>query len=476
MPFNPANPLAGLSIGGLQPIPDSQMTGRDPNDWARALAILGATLKDVGGAVGGVQSNALPILQARQDQQRLQNQRELAQASLGTTFMDAQRSGQPLDPRAMAPVLAQAAAAGVDISPYQQLIGPPITAFQQAQLAADKAREAESGRRFDWQQVADSERDVAGALERSNDRSRQMNERARDFTQRAEQNSPEAIRARSAAEAEGTLPSQLQLQAARIQADAANSGLRSQQGEGIWRLANGRTVAPEFVPGRGIGYRDTNNNWQPMPADAKRTSVGAGGYLQPQQYMKLKNDFTQEQQALQRLNRYGASLGDMNVGIRRWGDAVSANVKTAIGGGKLSPQEFAQMTAQGQLQALLGLFRTDVVGPGVMTEYDAQRVIAALGGDVGSLQNPEVASKLLGDIYADKMERVRLMKEEIDRNREVFGDSELSIRAPDSFMGKPNAPTLPSGTPVKITGEDDYTKLPKGASYIDPKGVLRVKR
>ena len=175
--------------------------------------------------------------------------------------------------------------------------------------------------------------------------------------------------------------------------------------------------------------------WHPAGPGARRQSVGAGGFLNPQQFLKLRQDFTQEQTGLQRLNTYFATVKSLDVGLARIADQISANVKTAFGSGKLTPQELNRQVANNQLQGLLGLFRTDVVGPGVMTEIDAQRILGALGGDVTALQNPEVVKVALSQIYQDKMRRVQLLKEEIDRNAPAYGTQQMPIFVPSELGG-----------------------------------------
>jgi hypothetical protein len=403
---------------------------------AEALAIIGATSKDMGASIGGRQGGHIEALQALRERKRLEEAQqkygtELQSAMTPQTFYSPSGPGNPApvsgavqpDEMRIAALLARAPK-GYDAS-------PALAAWQIGQRARESEQDlAERRRQYDVASVDEATRGVEDALTRSLTLGERRNEAVtqRNFEREMAEYGRETGQ---------------QLQDARMRADLANAPSRSQQGEGIWRLANGRTVAPEFIPGRGLGFRDEQNNWQPMPSDAKRTSVGAGGYLNAQQFMKLRNDFTQEQQALQRLNRYFQSVGNMDVGIARVADQVAANVRTAFGSKTLTPEQLATQMANGQLQGLLGLFRVDVVGPGVMTEYDAQRVIAALGGNVDSLQNPQVVAALLRDLYGDKMERVRLMQSEIERSREVFGTGAMPITAPAILGG--GQPPSPQG-------------------------------
>ena len=51
------------------------------------------------------------------------------------------------------------------------------------------------------------------------------------------------------------------------------------------------------------------------------------------------------------------------------------------------------------MQAILGGLRVATVGPGVMTEQDAERVVAAIGGRPDALQNPAVMGQLIRDAF-----------------------------------------------------------------------------
>jgi hypothetical protein len=69
---------------------------------------------------------------------------------------------------------------------------------------------------------------------------------------------------------------------------------------------------------------------------------------------------------------------------------------------------------------LLGLLRTEILGPGVLTEFDAQRIIDALGGDITSIfNNPEIVRQAVYDIAMDKMNKY---EQDLDvYNRHVAG-------------------------------------------------------
>lgn len=77
--------------------------------------------------------------------------------------------------------------------------------------------------------------------------------------------------------------------------------------------------------------------------------------------------------------------------------------KTLVGEG-LTNQEIMQRLASGMQQGLLGQIRVDVVGPGVMTEQDAQRLIDYLGGDLNNIStDPAVVQAAIARTMQDKV-------------------------------------------------------------------------
>ena len=245
---------------------------------------------------------------------------------------------------------------------------------------------------------------------------------------------------------------------------------RSQQGD-VFKLPNGSRVAAEFLPDKGYFYRE-GGKLVPLPEGAEPVTRGAGGYLTPQQFLKTRGDLQTEQQGLQRLNAYFKTVGGLDVGVSRMANDISRNIKTFFGN-KLNVDELNQQVARGQLQGLLGLFRTDVVGPGVLTEYDAARVIDALGGKVDTLQSPQVVEQLLKQLYDSKMQRAQLLSEEVGRNAQIYGTQPMPITAPQALGGE--SPAQPAQPAKQIKNDADYDALPSGAEFIDPEGKRRRK-
>ena len=168
----------------------------------------------------------------------------------------------------------------------------------------------------------------------------------------------------------------------------------------------------------------------PMPADAEptvksflsRDATGASGMI------KLEQSVAEHEKSLGQLQDYLGGFENRNTGYKLLADKFTTSLKTFFDKGDLSPNEFAQAYQNGQLQGLLGAQRLSVVGGGVMTEQDALRVIAALGGDISALQNPEIVAAQIERIYN---ERYQLYETDIDilnRQRSIYGQQPRTVK------------------------------------------------
>lgn len=200
-------------------------------------------------------------------------------------------------------------------------------------------------------------------------------------------------------------------------------------------LPDGRIVVAPFVKGRGYVYRGDDGQYRDLPHDARPVTDSAGGPMTAPQFLKLKQDREEGRSALSALDQYIKVVGDLPQGMNRWANDVSAKFKTFLGSKNLTPQEFNQLDAWQKQQALIGLFRTTVVGPGVVTEYDAVRIIQALGGDPSSaLQNPQVLERVLNDLYQRKRAEVGILDREYQRNAPYFGEQPEPLGVPDQLQ------------------------------------------
>lgn len=210
-------------------------------------------------------------------------------------------------------------------------------------------------------------------------------------------------------------------------------GYRSQKGDWVM-LPNGQRVYSEFIPGRGLVYRDTDGSVKPVPQGAQPITASQGGYQNAAGWLKLKKDRQEGINALNAIDAYAKQAGGLRQGYQRWATGLSAKFKTFLGQQGLTQEEFDQLEAPMKQQALLGMLRTTIVGPGVMTEYDAERIIQAMGGDPRSaMQNPAVLASILEDLYERKRQEVQVLQSEYERNAPSFGETPEQLPRPQGF-------------------------------------------
>lgn len=122
---------------------------------------------------------------------------------------------------------------------------------------------------------------------------------------------------------------------------------------------------------------------------------GSRGQMSPKQAQEEQSWLTNTGAALQAFDRTISTVQDMKFGVEGFAQSMAAAARTFAGMG-LTPEMIAKRVAAGDIEGLVGQSREQVVGPGVMTEQDAMRVIAFLGGDINSiLSNPDVAYERL---------------------------------------------------------------------------------
>jgi len=121
-------------------------------------------------------------------------------------------------------------------------------------------------------------------------------------------------------------------------------------------------------------------------------------------FTKAVKTVRENEQSLDALQDYIATFDDANVGFSRIGTDIENFFNTIFATGEITSAELAQGMSEAKFQALIGRFREEVVGPGVMTEFDAERIIAALGAEPGALQNPFRMKAILKDVFGDKVD------------------------------------------------------------------------
>tara|TARA_E500000318_G_C3550008_1_gene208496 strand:- start:235 stop:1695 length:1461 start_codon:yes stop_codon:yes gene_type:complete len=148
----------------------------------------------------------------------------------------------------------------------------------------------------------------------------------------------------------------------------------------------------------------------------------------------LANETRTQSRGVKTLNKLYTDLDAVEGGFAGLATSLSAKAKTLVGK-DLTPKEIARQLAIGMQQGVLGQVRVDVLGPGVMTEQDAERLIQYLGGDLRNLStNPQTVKVAIGKVLKDKSN---------DYNTDLpFYQRQRSLST--------SASTLPNFKPVEI--------------------------
>lgn len=185
------------------------------------------------------------------------------------------------------------------------------------------------------------------------------------------------------------------------------------------------------------------------------------GMMTSSGFKKTRDEIIQDEIGLDNLVKYMKGVEDLPSGYKKLGNQFSEWWKTLVDSNKdqYTEQELAQRIAEGRFQGLIGLVRIETVGGGVMTEFDAQRIMQRLGGDPRSIStNPEVIKAQIQDVLKNKYRRYQNNLEsyniEVDRGytgyrkREPiqFNDDDLKAFDPQFLQEVPlqNIPTFAS--------------------------------
>ena len=185
-----------------------------------------------------------------------------------------------------------------------------------------------------------------------------------------------------------------------------------------------------FDPGAGYFRIGPDGQREPLYDITPLNNSDASGsrYVSPAQAAGLRESVQEAGGALRAIDRLEEQLSTYDTGVEGFVRDMSVKAKTFLGSTNLTEREIQAALAQGEVQGLIGKVREDVVGPGVMTEQDALRVLAFIGGGLGGLGggNPTVI-----------MERLNLMRESILRGYNQNFDQY------DQFTKLPGSPYLP---------------------------------
>jgi len=170
------------------------------------------------------------------------------------------------------------------------------------------------------------------------------------------------------------------------------------------------------------------------------TRVVTSGALNPasvQKFDERQLSFEEDRMGLQKLQNYFTNVSSLDRGFKNLANVFVANVKNFLGK-PVDGKPFNTLETAAKQQALLGALRLEILGPGVLTEIDAQRLINTLGGDIlsGKL-NPDLVAARLQDIYKEKHQRAMLNSRILKRDAGFFNydPEEFSLNMPSVLGG-----------------------------------------
>ena len=187
---------------------------------------------------------------------------------------------------------------------------------------------------------------------------------------------------------------------------------------------------------------------QQLSAELGETSIKRDNLV------KFVKDIREQERGIRKLDNYVVALDNSPQGIERFATRMKSFVKQLATKNKLTEGEVMLQLANGQLQGLLGSSRLEVLGGGVMTEYDAQRVIQYLGGDVDSFQSIQKVKMAMQKLLEEKKSRYNIDLEAYSLDRAGLGQKgQLRFKAIESIF-----PTLKSNEILAPTQYPRFTE------------------
>lgn len=149
-------------------------------------------------------------------------------------------------------------------------------------------------------------------------------------------------------------------------------------------------------------------------------SFGSKGQPTFEQATQQQEEIITTGHSLEAMDKLMEKLPTIPTGISGLVSDIDKIYKTATEQG-LDLTQLDRADVQAELQTLIGGLRLDIVGPGTMTEQDAVRIVAAIGGDMQDfLSNPEVALQRITTIRERTYGRYNQQYEQYDATIKRF--------------------------------------------------------
>ena len=190
-----------------------------------------------------------------------------------------------------------------------------------------------------------------------------------------------------------------------------------------------------YQAGESINNRD--ERFMPLFSLLQETTVGdvttmrKAGFISAPKLLEQRSDLLQQGQGINALINYVNTIDQTSTGINRTIDRVNTwFTSTFMPENQLDENEVAIRIANGQLSRLGGTQRVDILGPGVMTEFDFLRLQEALGGEPTSKQSIQAFKRTLKLILEEKMVKYNDSLAVYDGQRTKFGELRAEVIPP----------------------------------------------
>jgi len=194
--------------------------------------------------------------------------------------------------------------------------------------------------------------------------------------------------------------------------DKSTRMLALSQKTGQWGYVN---VDKEFIPVDINDYRETAYS---EISTARKNALD------------LQTEIFTDVSGITQLKKFKADRIDSQEGLAQFITSIQDRFRTFFGK-DISEQGMKDAIAKAGFERLLGVIRLDVLGPGVLTEQDAQRLIAAMGG-FGGLADRETSVKLVERLIKSKEKAAQGRMTVYNQTRDSF--KELKDELPNMTM------------------------------------------
>ncbi len=207
-------------------------------------------------------------------------------------------------------------------------------------------------------------------------------------------------------------------------------------------------VSAVFDPNMGPGYLNDQGEFVPENLAPPGTRIITSSIENPAGlaiFDKRQIAFEEEKIGLDKLQSFFKNVSSLDRGYKNVANKFIADIKNFLGR-PINGKQFSTLEAEAQQQALLGAIKDEILGGGVLTEQDAERLISSLGGSIFSGKlNPDLVAARIKEIYSAKYRRASVQSNILKRDAELYNlDSEqFSITAPSTLGGD----TLREGKP-----------------------------